>query len=196
MRDDGSRASPLRPSSAPIKGAGHLPIRRRRPRRLLRIYKEQSHRRGVRSSPTQAKERGGGRILSMEPSGDVSPPKPRRKVRRSALKDRERGMEVIARGRRFVLPSDAKLAGPVVYWLNRMSVDVYNCSADLMETKNNLKAAMAGAEETDKAVLKLVITFINKQIRELRKQGFRLRRYVLDVEQGVCVNEPLDWVRP
>lgn len=121
--------------------------------------------------------------------------KPRRKIRRRPLTMREIGIDVEIRGGLFVVPMEANRSTPMVAALCEFSVDLYNTVADLMVQKAVLDAAMEGAIGERLTKLQKTSAEAKELIQDLRGQGHRFRKYIVDVEGGKPVNEPRVWDR-
>lgn len=78
---------------------------------------------------------------------------------------------------------------------NTQALGVYNLMADLMDLKLRCQAAINGPSYPWRFWFKLAVPELNKEIGLLRRQGLKLHKYVLNVENGKALNEPTQWQR-
>lgn len=120
---------------------------------------------------------------------------PRRKMRRRPMTMREMGIDVACEGGMFVVPPEAYRSMPMVVALCEFSVMLYNKVADLKAHKAAVDAKMAGATGKKLVSLKKESTGAKVLITALRRQLNVYRKFIVNVEGGTPINEPLTWDR-
>jgi hypothetical protein len=93
------------------------------------------------------------------------------------------------------MPLEAYRSTPMVVALCEFTVDIYNEIADVMLHKAAVDANMEAATGETLANLQKTSANDKKFIQTLRGYGHLYRKFVVDVEGGRPVNEPLVWER-